>query len=282
MGWWDVRYACPARSMISLWQRQAKRNLKNKRVVGIIVNLRLQSCTSQHERTFSNCWHICIRDVSMQYRKNCLQQTLHTLCWYRACCFRSIIQRNMQRKFVPCIRNWAHHCKSSPHKNCSLLTITPGLLPACSCPDYGPKSKNTISPCFGLYITTLPFRQENPSQILQLYIRYPYPLWISPFLNCCPHKTISFLIGWYIHCQRLYTKKKNLFVAAMLLDGCLAARCKTPWIITPFFHDFIAILLCIRVSWFSCYTQFQPLIQDRQILFPAQISPESVRHISST
>ena len=116
MGWWYVRYACPARSMVSLWQRQAKRNLKNKRVVGIIVNLRLQSCTSQHERTFSNCWHICIRDVSMQYRKNCLQQTLHTLCWYRACCFRSIIQRNMQRKFVPCIRNWAHHCKSSPHK----------------------------------------------------------------------------------------------------------------------------------------------------------------------
>lgn len=55
-------------------------------------------------------------------------------------------------------------------KNCSLLIITPGLLSAFSCPDCGLKSKNTISPCFGLYITTLPFQQENPSQIPPLHI----------------------------------------------------------------------------------------------------------------
>lgn len=51
-------------------------------------------------------------------------------------------------------------------KNWSLLIIIPGILPACSCPDCVLKSKNTISPCFGWYITTLPFQQVNPSQIM--------------------------------------------------------------------------------------------------------------------
>lgn len=47
-------------------------------------------------------------------------QTLHMLCQYHACCFRSVIQRNMQRKFAICVRYWTHHYKLSPHEK--LLT----------------------------------------------------------------------------------------------------------------------------------------------------------------